>query len=333
MAAARRIRERLERGGFPWKRVGAVTVLTGAALVALVLFWVLTDSDPAPPESAIVCLPAEDGANEGGTGDTSHSVPAGSQSVAAVESPAPRDPVPLVSSAAIANVDASSAAAVSPGGPAPLVREQAALPLFAQNQGPWAANEYDHHTQQAPQHAWCGTSIAQCGCAMTSLGNVLSLFNIVSTPDGDQLDPGTLDSWLGRDAQLTEGGWISKGYFYGDVVWTDIATYTAQLQATNPDAVRLRFRGRGSGSVEEIRAELEAGRPVILSVEIDGARRRHQVATRDDILPPEAVECFEQVAQQDATRAVSDKMDLHLCARQTGGKGLDDMHAVAIRAV
>ncbi len=266
MAAARRIRARLERGGFPWKRVGAVVTLTGAAMVALVLFWVLTDSDPAPPQSAIVCLPAEDGASEGGAGDASHSVPAGSESVAAAEGDTARDPVLLVSSVAIASVDASSAVAVSPEGPTPLIRDQAAPPLFSQNQGPWAETEYDHHTQQAPQHAWCGTSIAQCGCAMTSLGNVLSLFNIVSTPDGDQLDPGTLDSWLGRDAQLTEGGWISKGYFYGDVVWTDIATYTAKLQATNPDAVRLRFRGRGSGSVEEIRAELEAGRPVILAV-------------------------------------------------------------------
>ena len=148
----------------------------------------------------------------------------------------------------------------------------ASLPegLFSQNAGTWANTQYDHHEDLSAEQAWCGTTIAQCGCAMTSLANVIALFGILTTPDdvtgGARLDPGTFNTWLNRDAELTAGGWISKGYFYGDVVWTDIAAFTASLHAEDPSVPTLRYRGGGSGSEEEIRSELEAGRPVILEV-------------------------------------------------------------------
>ena len=138
--------------------------------------------------------------------------------------------------------------------------------------GSWATVEYDHHADLSPSQAWCGVDIAQCGCAMTSLANVMALLGIVSTPgevtDGAALDPGSLNAWLSRDAQLTAGGWISKGYFYGDVVWTDIQALTGRLHAADPSVPRLRYRGSGSGSGSEaeIRTELEGGRPVILEV-------------------------------------------------------------------
>ena len=70
---------------------------------------------------------------------------------------------------------------------------------------------------------WCGTTIAECGCAATSLANVLALFPAVSSPLGSELNPDTLNTWLNRNARFIDGqGFISNGYFLGEVMWSDI---------------------------------------------------------------------------------------------------------------
>ena len=46
---------------------------------------------------------------------------------------------------------------------------------------------------------------------------------------------------------LTETGWISKGYFHGDVVWTDITAFTSALHAQDETIPRIRYSGAGTG--------------------------------------------------------------------------------------
>ena len=162
-------------------------------------------------------------------------------------------------------------------------------PLFAQNSAAWGRTEYDHG---ARQDVGCGQTIEQCGCAMTSVATVMQLFEVVSTPGGDLLDPSTLNAWFNRDAQLTQAGWVSAGYVYGNVVWTAINGWKPDLpeeeepqgsseidqSLSEPDedeSLRIseetvlqgvRFSGWGTGSEDEIRGELEAGRPIVLEV-------------------------------------------------------------------
>ncbi len=154
-------------------------------------------------------------------------------------------------------------------------------PLFAQNSTTWGGEEYDHG---ARQDIGCGTTIEQCGCAMTSVATVLQLFQVLSTPDGSELTPSTMNAWFNQGAKLTASGWVSEGYAYGNVVWTAINGWTptviqggegaepvsTELAPSEPTAVEkpkgIRFKGWGSGSEEEIRRELEAGRPVVLEV-------------------------------------------------------------------
>ena len=100
---------------------------------------------------------------------------------------------------------------------------------------------------------------------MMSVANILSLFEVVSTPDGEPLDPRSFNVWLNRDAVFQGGCFIGPGYFCGDVIWTDIQAFTAARRAIDPDAQLLRYRGVGNGSRDEVRRELEANRPVILS--------------------------------------------------------------------
>ena len=157
-------------------------------------------------------------------------------------------------------------------------------PYFAQNSTAWGSEEYDHG---GSQNVGCGLTIAQCGCAMTSVATVMHLFEVVTTPGEDPLTPSTLNAWFNQNAQLTSEGWVSAGYVFGNVVWTAINGWTptaaqeavendeGDSERASPDSRAaaeaqlpqgMRFAGWGSGSEEEIRRELEAGRPVVIEV-------------------------------------------------------------------
>ncbi len=157
-------------------------------------------------------------------------------------------------------------------------------PLFAQNDPRWGNEEYD---SAASQDVGCGTTLAQCGCAMTSVATVMRLLAVISTPDGADLNPSTLNAWFNQGATMTNAGWISQGYVFGNVVWPAIngwkpdhlsgatdtsterdpeASATPSAGATPAAPEGVRFVGWGSGSEDEIRSELKAGRPVVLEV-------------------------------------------------------------------
>jgi hypothetical protein len=140
-------------------------------------------------------------------------------------------------------------------------------PLFAQNDGRWGGEEYAKAKDEEfrAQNA-CGSTISQCGCAMTSVATVMSLFQVATMPDGQALTPEQLNSWLNIGAQRTARGWVSQGYIYGDVIWAAANQLSAEIARARPGTPTVRFRGIGSGSEEQIRSELAAGRPIILEV-------------------------------------------------------------------
>jgi hypothetical protein len=164
--------------------------------------------------------------------------------------------------------DAATAVARAQGTPAPSEPNPEAAasrtegPLFAQNSPAWGNEEYDHGAQQ---NIGCGQTIAQCGCAMTSVATILSVFGNV-TLGNEALDPSSLNDWFNEGAQLTSNGWVSNGYSYGNVVWTaanNIGT------AGTPESERgqtLRFAGWGPGDVDLIRRQLQAGNGVVVEV-------------------------------------------------------------------
>lgn len=150
---------------------------------------------------------------------------------------------------------------VAPARPGPTTGGSS--PFFAQVDQAWGGEEYDHGFQQ---DVGCGSTIAQCGCAMTSVATILALFQLMTTPDGVPLDPESLNNWFNQGAVLTKDGWVSQGYVYGNVVWTSVASFSAAAARQDPNAARLRYSRWGNGSEQEIRSELQAGRPVILEV-------------------------------------------------------------------
>ncbi len=139
-------------------------------------------------------------------------------------------------------------------------------PYFAQNDPQWANEEYAKAKDPQFGPDWCGTTIEQCGCAMTSVTTVMALFNILTMPDGSDLTPKTVNDWFNQNARKTSRGWVSQGYIYGDVIWTAANQLSGEIAQVRPQSRTIRFARTGSGSDEEIRSELKAGRPIVLEV-------------------------------------------------------------------
>ena len=139
-------------------------------------------------------------------------------------------------------------------------------PFFAQSDPRWGGDEYARSTELPNGKDWCGTTIEQCGCAMTSVSVMLALYDILQMPDGAALTPQSLNDWFNGNARDTDRGWVSRGYIYGDVIWSAANELSGEIAKVNPGARTVRFVRTGSGSEDEIRAELQAGRPVVLEV-------------------------------------------------------------------
>ncbi|WP_343396466.1 Ig-like domain repeat protein [Candidatus Amarobacter glycogenicus] len=139
-------------------------------------------------------------------------------------------------------------------------------PFFAQSDARWATQEYARSTELPNGKDWCGTTIEQCGCAMTSVSVMLALYDILQMPGGEPLSPKALNDWFNGAARQTDRGWVSRGYIYGDVIWSAANELSAEIARVKPGSRTVRFVRTGSGSEDDIRAELNAGRPVILEV-------------------------------------------------------------------
>ena len=138
-------------------------------------------------------------------------------------------------------------------------------PLFRQTDPRWADDLYAAAGLAGPKSS-CGKTLAQCGCEVTSMATVLSLLQLVTMPDGQPLDPKTLNQWFQAEGVQDSNGWTSRGYSYGDVVWTSANALSAAVAQARPGSQKVRFLGAGSGTIEEIRPALEAKIPVILEV-------------------------------------------------------------------
>lgn len=141
-----------------------------------------------------------------------------------------------------------------------------AAPLFKQNDPQWREVEYAKSNDPQFGANWCGSDLEQCGCGVTSVASVMAVFQLLTMPDGADLNPKTMNDWFNLDARTTSKGWVSRGYAYGDVVWTAVNQLSGEIAKRYPGAHTLRFARTGTGQEAEIRSELKAGRPVIIEV-------------------------------------------------------------------
>jgi len=143
-------------------------------------------------------------------------------------------------------------------------------PFFAQNDPQWGGEEYDH-SLTAP-NGCPGPYLANCGCALTAVTNVLAADGVTSMPDGQALNPSTVNAWASADAQvLNDGSIVSRGFAPGGNVNWNMAlaisgggrTFDVANNQPPQPVVGLEFVG-GAGR-DQVTADLAEGRPVILS--------------------------------------------------------------------
>lgn len=133
---------------------------------------------------------------------------------------------------------------------------------FNDNAPTWEDNEYDHGNSQS---LWCGTTIANCGCAATSIAMILSYYNIVNPVDGAVTTPSTVNDYFNQNTQCGRNGCISLGYSFGNVRWMAVNNYAAEAHR-NYGTQKIIYNGGGDYNSSVVTQDIVDSRPVILGV-------------------------------------------------------------------
>lgn len=157
------------------------------------------------------------------------------------------------------------------------------VPLFKQGIEPFNDGQpywEDHIYNDADfQTLYCGTSIAQCGCAVTSAAMTLRYYGVthapIPSPIALQTDPATVNNYFQQgpvrnvdcnlDPNVFEPGLATRGYFCGGVNWYAVSDYSKDAFDTYGTQM-LAFNGYESWSPETLREDIEFDNPVILRV-------------------------------------------------------------------
>jgi len=110
------------------------------------------------------------------------------------------------------------------------------IPAMSQQDGAWAGE---------PLGSSATDTIGSAGCAITAVTMVLRHYGI-------DVDPGSFNTWLAANG----------GYAYDDqLIWGAVTTYTSG---------RVAFSGWFGPDLGLIQGELDAGRPVVAEVQLNG---------------------------------------------------------------
>jgi len=126
------------------------------------------------------------------------------------------------------------------------------VPYFSQIDSLWGSQEYDHGNSL---NLWCGSTIAQCGCAVTSAAMLLKYYGVDRSPTGEPTTPATLNNWL-KDQP--------DGYLNGDTNFQAITRYAEDANKIfgTPKIDYLGRINRQDFSI--LNEDLNLNRPVIL---------------------------------------------------------------------
>ena len=107
------------------------------------------------------------------------------------------------------------------------------FPYFSQKDSLWEEEIYDHADSIGP--FFCGTTIAGCGCAITSSAMLLEYYGVAKGPNGQPTTPQTLNDWL----------IANNGYAFGAVKWNSIASYAFKAWQVYNTQSKIKFTGVG----------------------------------------------------------------------------------------
>lgn len=126
--------------------------------------------------------------------------------------------------------------------------------LLKQGEEPWGPLEYNSALSWVP--AGQGGSFKEWACALTSAAMILNFHGINLMPNGDPVNPQTLNAWLLKN----------NGYFNGgNVSFAAIAALTKELseQYGHP---ALEYSRNDATAYATAKTEIDDGRPVIVAI-------------------------------------------------------------------
>jgi len=139
---------------------------------------------------------------------------------------------------------------------------------FKQTDSQWADMEYDDATKQILN---CGENIRECGCAMTSVANLLKYWGVDLDPFQNDVNPIYLNIYLKQKPFENLIGDInyftSWGFYKGGVLWDQISLFSAISARDNPGQLKLDLSDiKKYFDLDLIKTEIDEGRPVLLKV-------------------------------------------------------------------
>ena len=161
------------------------------------------------------------------------------------------------------------------------------IPLLKQTDLAWAGLEYDDMLRiQYPVGAeYCGSTIGQCGCVITSLAMGLLYYQVDSGPLGGETTPASINDFFRSDTKPTTctikvgdkiktySGWSSKGYFCEGVRWTAVNQYTKDANEKSAGRTpvvewvgTMSWANSDDFDQEIVRTDIKANNPVLLRV-------------------------------------------------------------------
>jgi hypothetical protein len=128
-----------------------------------------------------------------------------------------------------------------------------AVPLLKQTDPQWMTEEYDSATKWADVGR---TTIQDWGCALTSMAMVMRYYGITTLPDGQTLNPSTLNTWLKSQ---------EDGYLSGGINWVAVTRLT-RLINEKFNTVKLEYSRQTTSDLEVAKKEIQNDRPAILEI-------------------------------------------------------------------
>lgn len=108
----------------------------------------------------------------------------------------------------------------------------------------------------------CGTTMAQCGCALSSATMVMKYHGVEKTLGGDDINPGLIN--LFARGSIYNGTYL--GFSYGNFRWEYASNFSAQANKIYVNQPKVDLPTREDYSLEKIEQYIDAGSPVILKV-------------------------------------------------------------------
>lgn len=136
------------------------------------------------------------------------------------------------------------------------------VPYFSQNNPLWGKKEYDHSIKLG----FTDPTIDRWGCAVTSAAMVLNFHNIKQLPNGDNLDPGSLNVWLKNNNGYATGYKNMDGW-YSYLKFPSISTLTQKIFNAGKSDTKLEYQRKTNNLTDVLDNDLNVLKfPDILKV-------------------------------------------------------------------